>query len=124
MSLETFAAQVAHLCSGGLDLCLPPIAKYLKVSVVAEKVRYTRGHSTMRVALTDLYETWSSFRGRRVSSTDLRAFRPHVFDSSARPSGHSCNVGLLFSLLIELRLADDLRGAGVRGNPFSIEFRS
>ena len=121
ISFETFTAEVSRLCGDGIELRRPPIAKYDRVSVVAGKVRYTRGHSVMRVALIDLHETLSTFGGRLVGSPELRTFRPHVFDSNARPSGHTCKVGLFFSILLELGLASKLEGKGVRGDPFSVE---
>ena len=64
------------------------------------KVSYKRGKSTIRVAIIDLFAAYAHFRGRRVSSCDLKMLAPHVFDSQARPAGHSCNCTFLFMVLM------------------------
>ena len=87
-------------------------------------ITYRRRNSRIRVRLNDLYRAYDEFRGRRVSSRDLRQFAPSVFDSNARPAGHSCNCTFLFHLLQTLALTDGpLEGLGVRGNPFSVVIR-
>lgn len=86
-------------------------------------ISYRRGKSEISVAFRDLFETYSNFIGQDVSSIDLRAFRPSVFDSSARPSGHSCNCTFLFYVLEKLKLSRPLRGAGVRGNPYGVKVK-
>lgn len=91
------------------------------LDIDASAIAYLRGVSRIRVSLSDLYEACERFRGQRVSSTDLRRFAPSVFDSTARPAGHSCNCTFLFHLLQKLNLTDgNLEGAGVRGNPYSV----
>lgn len=84
------------------------------------KVSYVRGSSTISVKVNDLYRAYSAFRGERVSSTDLRKFAPEVFDSNARPSGHSCNCTFLFLTLDRAGLASGFAGEGVRGSPYSV----
>ena len=84
-----------------------------------EKLSYVRGTSTMYLAYSDIADVYESFKGKKVSSIDLKAFRPQVFDSSARPAGHSCNCTMVFMLLEKLDLSGSVEGAGVRGNPFS-----
>ena len=83
-------------------------------------VSYVRGRSTIAVAFSDLYETYANFNGQHVSSTELRAFRPSVFDSAARPAGHSCNCTFLFRVLERLNLSGPITGSGVRGNPYAV----
>jgi hypothetical protein len=85
------------------------------------KVSYLRGNSTIYVALDDLYKAYSRFRGQRVTSSDLRTFAPHVFDSNARPAGHSCNCTFLFLILGRLNLAGQIEGRGISGDPFAVE---
>lgn len=87
-------------------------------------VSYIRGSSRIAVAFTDLYAAYSSFKGKHVSSSDLRAFRPSVFDSAARRAGHSCNCTFLFCILNELNLSGPISGSGVRGNPYSVVVNS
>lgn len=86
----------------------------------ALKISYVRGNSTIAVAVSDLFEAYSQFKGRPMSSTDLREFAPSVFDSNARPAGHSCNCTLHFRILQVLDLAGEIDGAGVRGDPFAV----
>lgn len=91
------------------------------VTIDSHAVSYIRGNSTFSVALSDLHDAYERFRGQRVSSSDLRAHKPAVFDSKARPAGHSCNCTFLFSLLQAADLAGPLLGSGVRGDPYAVE---
>ncbi|MCY4228044.1 MAG: hypothetical protein OXF20_10225 [Gammaproteobacteria bacterium] len=89
-----------------------------------EKVTYRRGSSTITVRWSDLYNAYKRFRGKLVSSTDLRKFAPAVFDSGARPAGHSCNCTFFFHLMIKMGLADgNLQGRGVAGDPFTLNLK-
>lgn len=62
-------------------------------------VSYVRGRSTIVVAFSDLYAAYNAFKGKDVTSTELRAFMPTVFDSAARPTGHSCNCTFLYQAI-------------------------
>ena len=88
-----------------------------------DRVSYVRGASTISVKVTDLFAAYDAFRGKRVSSTELRQLAPSVFDSSARPAGHSCNCTFLFGVLERANLSEDFRGEGVRGSPYSVVIR-
>lgn len=84
-------------------------------------VLYRRGSSTIRVLWESLYAAYVAFAGQRMSSVDLREFRPHVFDSMARPAGHSCNCTFLIQLLMAMELVNGaLEGRGVRGDPYTV----
>ena len=87
------------------------------------EIHYVRGSSTIRVSLADLYSSYRHFLGQRVTSTDLRKYAPNVFDSSARPAGHSCNCTFFFMLLQEIGLADAIVGEGKRGSPYSVKIQ-
>lgn len=89
-------------------------------SITDERLSYVRGVSTISVRLLDLYSAYRHFAGTRVSSSDLRAFLPSVFDSKARPAGHSCNCTFLFELLGHVGLANSRSGSGTRGAPYSM----
>ena len=92
--------------------------------VGGKAITYRRRNSEIRVLWTDLYRAFDRFRGQRVTSTDLRRFAPAVFDSKARPAGHSCNCTFLFHVLQKLDLTDGgLEGLGRRGSPFSLMLR-
>src|SRR5512137_2714428 len=45
---------------------------------------YKRGNSSISVAITNLFQAYKEFRGRDVSSIDLRKFAPRVFNSQAK----------------------------------------
>ena len=120
MNVTAFASRVAGLCEGKSALIWTPLAVNKRPAITAGKLRYTRGKSTIRVAIADLFDAYLRFRGRRVNSADLAEFRPQVFDSSQ--SGHSCNVTLLYCVLLHLHLADQLEGSGRRGSPYSVRF--
>ena len=121
MKADRFSALIEKLCEEYSHLKYPPFAACRDVAIAESMLRYTRGNSTIRVALSDLAKARAKFRGKRVSSVELRAYMPGVFDSNARPAGHSCNVTLLFTVLMMLRLGSDVEGLGVRGNPYSIK---
>ena len=86
-------------------------------------VSYVRGRSTIRVAIRDLFSAYSHFRGTWVRSRDLRLYAPLVFDSKARPAGHSCNCTFLFMVLHRLGIADPIKGEGKARRPFFTTFR-
>ena len=91
-------------------------------SYSAGKVSYVRGKSLFRVAISDPFSAYTRFRGARVRSRDLRLYAPMVFDSSARPAGHSCNCTFLFMVLRRLGMASAVEGQGTRSDPFSTTF--
>jgi hypothetical protein len=91
------------------------------ISVSAERISYRRGKSVMSVSIWDLFDAYALYRGRRVSTTELRAFRPVVFDSAARPAGHSCNCTIFFLLLERMGVVEGIQGKGVCGNPFYVD---
>lgn len=90
-----------------------------------ESVTYRRGNSPITVRLTNLYKAYKHFRGKEVSSSDLRRFAPAVFNSQARPAGHSCNCTFFFHLVEKMGSAEGgLRGRGVNGDPFYLRLKS
>lgn len=93
------------------------------LSYSADHVVYRRGKSKVRAPLIDFYAAFTKFAGARVNSSELRDFKPAVFNSSARPAGHSCNCTFLFLGLHRMGVASDIEGAGVRGSPFSVDLR-
>jgi len=83
-------------------------------------IAYRRGKSAIRVSYESLFKAYSAFNGRQVSSSDLKEFSPSVFDSAARPAGHSCNATFLFLLLGELGMSSPIAGSGVKGDPYTV----
>lgn len=92
------------------------------LSVSRDIIEYQRGNSKIRVRLRDLFTAYEKFQGLAVTSIDLGHAWPEIFDSHARPGGHSCNCTFLYSLLQHLGLAGPTSGRGVRGDPFRVHF--
>ena len=91
------------------------------VSYPDEKIAYLRGKSRIYASLPDFYRAYEHFRGKHVSSSDLKDYAPEIFDSSARPAGHSCNCTMLMMILHHLGMAGPIQGNGVRGKPYYIQ---
>lgn len=121
MDLDAFIAGIKRVFPVGAVIDNPGGGTSTIVGFSETHVSYKRGRSTIAVAFADLYEAYSRFRGRELSSTELRKLWPSVFDSAARPAGHSCNCTFLFRLLEELQLSGPMSGSGVRGNPYSVK---
>jgi hypothetical protein len=81
-----------------------------------EKIKYKRRNSDFRVKYADLFDAFDHFRGKRVSTNDLKAFRPKVF--SSKNSGHDCNCTFLFQFLQTAGKVDGIHGDGKRNRPF------
>lgn len=123
MDCNKFAKLIRDVFPIGSRFENPGGGTSLITSFTPGKVAYKRGNSTIYVAFEDLYSAYSHFKGSVVTSTDLKTFLPSVFDSAARPAGHSCNCTFLFEVLERVGLADELSGRGVRGDPFKVEIR-
>ena len=80
-------------------------------------ITYRRGKSSIHVSYENLFKAYCKYQGQQVRASDLKTFAPNVFDSAARPSGHSCNATFMFLLLGRLGLAGEFEGKGVRGGP-------
>lgn len=121
MELEEFVAKARRALPVGYRFDNPKRGTSEIVSQNEQRVTYRRGSSPINVRWADLYQAYVRFAGRRVSSSDLRRALPAVFDSAARPAGHSCNCTFLFHLLKHLSLTiGDLEGRGVAGDPFAV----
>ena len=121
MDLETFGRQLQSALTPGRIPQNPGGGISTVISSNNGKVRYKRGQSTYSVSVEALFAAYSSFKGRRVSSTDLKRFAPAIFDSAARPAGHSCNCTFLFLALREMQLSSGIKGTGLAGSPFFTE---
>ena len=120
MNRSTFFQKVVDECNGKRQLNVPPFKTCEILKICEDAITYRRGQSRFKVKLNDLYDATEHFSGCRVNTSDVKKFRPEVFDSKARPAGHDCNVSLLFMLLLRLEIAHELQGRGVRGDPYSV----
>lgn len=118
-----FRASMVNMLPPGTVLANPGGGTTTIKRYSGGKVAYQRGKSTIRVAIKDLFSAYSQFKGTTVSAPELRRYAPHVFDSAARPAGHSCNCTFLFMALRELGMAGPIQGEGKSGNPFKSTLR-
>lgn len=91
------------------------------LSYGSDHVAYKRGNSRIRASLRDFHASFMRFAGSRVTSSDLKVFRPSVYDSSVRPAGHSCNCTFFFLGLQQMGLSSAIEGEGVRGSPYTVD---
>ena len=121
MSPELLRNQLERAFPAGTVLDNPGGGTSEIVSYQETMLRYKRGKSSIYLRYDDVLAVVEAYRGRTVTSAELKAFAPSVFDSSARPAGHSCNCTMLFLLLGGIGLVGKIQGEGVRGNPFAAE---
>ena len=121
MTVELFASKIRNAVPVGAVFENPGggTSKVLKVTDTA--ITYRRGNSTISVSFENLFTAYASFQGQQVSSSELKAFAPSVFDSKARPAGHSCNATFLFMILRRIGVAGELGGKGVKGAPYFVQ---
>lgn len=122
MKLDEFAGQIREAVPTETVIANPGGGTSKVTGITEERISYVRGTSTISVNIAELHSAYESFRGRRVTLSELREFAPAVFDSSARPAGHSCNCTFLIGILERAGLASNLSGSGVRGDPYSAVF--
>ena len=120
MGLSEFTKKIKRTVPVGTIFKNPGKGTSTVTDFTENKISYVRGSSKMYVSIEDLYNAYQRFKGQYITSNDLKLYKSAVFDSSARPAGHSCNCTFLYLLLQKLGLAGDIQGAGKRGNPFGI----
>lgn len=79
---------------------------------------YQRKASKIRVNIIELYKVYTYYKGKNVSSSDLKSFKPNIF--STKENGHDCNCSLIFLILNKIGLASEILGRGKRGDPFYV----
>jgi len=84
-------------------------------------IYYRRGGSPLKIAISELSKAYKFFSGKKCTTIDLKEYSPSIFDSKARPAGHSCNCTFLFLMLREMGLASDIKGRWVVGDPFYVD---
>lgn len=122
MDLKSIREKLEQKVPPGTELTNPGGGTSTIASYGDEKVAYVRGSSTMYLPFAEIITAYKKFSGKEVSSKTLKEFRPNIYDSAARPAGHSCNCTMLFLLLGEIGLAEQIQGAGKRGDSFRAQF--
>ena len=121
MDFSEFKQRISESMPIGTILDNPGGGTSTILSYPSEAVSYRRRNSTMYVSLRDLFDGYMRFKGGQMSSNDLKEINPSVFDSQARPSGHSCNCTFLFMVLQKIGVVTHIQGHGVRGDPFFVD---
>ena len=121
MDLKEFTKQIKEDIPVGTVFENPGGGTSEIVSYSDNSISYVRGSSAIYVSFRDLFDAYENYRGKRVTSSDLKSYAPAVFDATAKKSGHSCNCTLFFLILKRLNLADEIKGRGVKGDPYFVE---
>lgn len=91
------------------------------ISYSENGVTYKRRNSAIYVSFEDLFSAYNYFKGLRVTSTDLKDYNHTTFDSHTANAGHSCNCTFLFLVLNRIGVVEEIKGRGVRGDPFFVD---
>jgi hypothetical protein len=122
MSLAAFVDCLRRALPEGSVLANPGGGTTTIVWHDRNKLCYMRGESRFYVALEDLYKAYSNFEGSDMSTRDLKAFAPHVFDSNAK--GHNCNATVLMLALHRMDASSAIWGRGRPGAPFGVTVKT
>lgn len=123
MTFDEFSTELYRVVKLGMVFENPGGGTSEVVSAQNGKISYRRKSSTMTITVESLYNAFAAHRNSRVSSRELRAKWPAIFDSQARPAGHSCNVTFLFLCLEQMGLVTQILGQGKAGKPFYVDIR-
>lgn len=118
MEYQEFRREITNSLSNNFIFDNPSggTSEIKKVSV--DKISYKRGNSIIYFSIQDMFSTFNKFSGTDITTSDLKRFKPEVYDSKARPAGLSCNCTFFFMVMNRAGLAEDIKGKGRRGNPF------
>ncbi|WDV48065.1 hypothetical protein PV797_10295 [Clostridiaceae bacterium M8S5] len=89
------------------------------IKVTDRKITYKRGNSKISLSIESIQDVYDEFKSKQCTSSELKKYKQEVF--SSKDNGHSCNCTFLFSLLNYLNLASEIKGKGVKNNPFYVE---
>jgi len=120
LTLCEFQNEIVNKIPIGTELENPKKGLSTVCKFSDKNIYYIRGKSTICVAFSSLFKAYAHYKGRHVSSSELRHYAPEIFNSNARPSGHSCNCTFFFMLLSTIGLAGNIEGKGTWGNAFSV----
>ena len=118
MNINEFKGRIKSVIQRGSVLDNPGKGTST-IKVVSDRgVSYVRGKSVIYISFQDIFDAFHSFVGRKVTSSDLKSYRPAVFDSKA--NGHSCNCTFLFVLLKGMGFTSEIGGQGIKGSPYFV----
>jgi hypothetical protein len=123
MNFELFVSSIRNAAPVGFVLKNPSRGISEILETTDTKISYRRGKSKITISFDNLFKAYSSFQGQRVTSSDLKKFLPSIFDSQARPAGHSCNSTFLFTLLQHIGASGSIMGNGRKGDVFFVQIK-
>lgn len=92
------------------------------INISSSFIQYLRGNSKIKIFMDDIEDVYKNFKGKQVSTSMLKDFKPKVFDSSK--NGHSCNTTFIFIILNHIGLLQGgINGSGKKGNPFYVTIK-
>ncbi len=119
MIIDQFKHKISQVIQVGTIFDNPGKGTSKVIALFNRGILYARGKSVIPLSFQDILDAFEYFNGGRVSSNDLKAYRPTVFDS--KKNGHSCNCTFLFMLLKEMGRASEVGGQGVKRSPFFVD---
>ena len=117
MDFDTFKEKVEAIRVGKV-LINPKKGTSTIKSYDNNSISYIRGKSTYRVSFRGLFDAYNSFKGKKVSSNDLRLHAPSIYNRGN--GGHDCHCTFLFMVLKCIGVVDVIHGSGANGSPFFV----
>lgn len=118
VNFDEFVRRMRVSLPQGLTMSNPGGGTTTVLSIDESRLCYRRGRSRFCVGLAELYEAFTQHAGKTMSTTDLKASAPAVFDS--RHGGHNCHCTVLLLALQRMGLAPGIWGKGRAGAPFGV----
>ncbi len=93
------------------------------VAITPDKIVYRRGKSEINYPFSAMRQTYQAFKGKTVSTGDLRKFLPEIYTS--QKSGHSCNAPFFLMVMTACGLTNGpIQGRGHAFYPYYIELKN
>jgi len=119
MNIDQFKHKIKLAIQVGTIFDNPGKGTSTVTALSDRRVSYLRGRSVIHFSFQDIFDVFEYFNGGKVTSNDLKSYRPIVFDSKA--NGHSCNCTFLFMLFGKMEIASEIGGQGVKGKPYFVD---
>ncbi len=119
MKREEFFKMIKEHFSVGNEFDNPKKGTSKIISITSDKITYRRINSSISLKIDIMYDAFIKFKGKKCSASDLEEFN----DTFRKNVGHTCNCSFFFIIMRELGLSSEIKGKGVVGNPFYVEFK-
>jgi len=118
MTYSEFYNNLSNSISVGLKLKNPGKGDSTIKSITENIITYIRGSSSISIKIDEIYKVYLLFKGKRCSTSDLKEYKPGVFNS--KTNGHDCNCTFLFMILKKMNLINKIEGKGVKNSEFFV----